>query len=44
MVEVWSLSIADVAGSMAVLTGMDASTPISGCRWDGQEGRGVLLL
>jgi hypothetical protein len=36
--------MADVAGSMAVHSRMDASTPISGRRWNEQEGRGVLLL
>jgi hypothetical protein len=34
----------DVAGSMVVHSGMDASTPISGHRWNGQDGRVVLLL
>jgi hypothetical protein len=33
--------MADVVGSMAVQSGMDAPTPIAGRRWDGQEGRGL---
>ena len=35
--------MADVAGSTAVLSGMDAPTPIAGHRWDEQEGRGAGL-